>query len=349
MVQHLLSYDARFFLYAHRPLHAERWITEPVTLRCACLRGRMAKAIWGQSWLPLQVRRDKVDVFWGPAHRLPPLLPDRMGKVVTIHDLVWKAAPDTMPRLNQLQERALMPPALQRADRVICVSRYTARHLLDCFPKTREKVRVIYPGASHWPPPDTFDSLAHLGIHQPYALFVGTLEPRKNIEQLLMAYCGLSQELRNHHQLVIAGADGWGGLSRASLSKRYPPSTGVVFTGRLPDSQLSTLYEHALFLTMPSLHEGFGLPVVEAMSFGKPVLISDRASLPEVAGHAGYMINPNDPSGLTRGLKRLFCDVDLRSRLSTQASARAQAFTWQTAADQLWNILRAEASAQAKS
>ncbi|MFN2185417.1 MAG: glycosyltransferase family 4 protein, partial [Anaerolineae bacterium] len=195
------------------------------------------------------------------------------------------------------------------------------------------------PGGSTLPAPLGREALAAEGIERPYVLFVGTLEPRKNLRRLLRAYALLDEALRTRHQLVIAGGRGWGGVDIHALIREAGLDGQVVATGYVEDRQLATLYAHACFLAMPSLYEGFGLPLVEAMGFGVPVLTSNVASMPDVAGDAGLLVNPLDERAIAAGLSSLLTDTDHRERLAARAKANAGRFSWRKAARETWAVM----------
>ena len=227
-----------------------------------------------------------------------------------------------------------MPEAVRLADRIMADSHSTADALESEFPLARGKVRIVYPGATSLAPPDTRVSLSTFGIDRPYVLFVGTLEPRKNLQRLIGAFASLPSELRNRTLLVIAGGKGWGGVDAHKLLAEYGIEKDVRIMGYVSDAQLATLYAHAQFLAMPSLCEGFGLPLVEAMSYGTPVLTSSISSLPEVAGDAGILVNPVDEQAIRGALLNLLQKKSLRLALSSKAKEQAQKFTWKNAARQ---------------
>jgi glycosyltransferase involved in cell wall biosynthesis len=296
--------------------------------------------LWSQTFLPYWAARDGVDVFWGTTHRLPRYLPASVARVVTIHDLVWKYAGETMRPLSRWVERRLMPEAVRLADLIIAVSVSTARDLEAEYPEARGRVRVVYPGAPAFAAPLGREALAALGIKRPYVLFVGTLEPRKNLRRLLRAYALVDEAVRRRHQLVLSGGKGWGGLDIRALVRDAGLDEGqVVVTGYVDDRRLATLYAHARFLAMPSLYEGFGLPLIEAMAFGVPVLTSNRSSMPEVAGAAGVLVDPLDERSIAAGLLALLTDEAHRERLAAEAEPRARRFSWRKAAWETWAVL----------
>jgi len=315
------------------------WSSPQTHVRATEISGRIGRMLWSQTIMPYQATRDHVDLFWGAAHRLPRYLPSSMARVVTIHDLVWKHAGETMRPLSRWMEQRLMPEAVNQADRIIAVSHSTAQAVEDEFPSARGKVRVIHLGVTRLAEPEGRATLAALGIDKrPYFLFVGTLEPRKNLRRLLNAYASLPESLRNSYQLVIAGGSGWGGVDVVQLAATLGIADHVVVTGYVDDAQLAGLYAHARFLAMPSLYEGFGLPLVEAMSYGVPVLTSNVSSLPEVAGDAGVFVDPLDEGSIAHGLQQLLADDTLHQRLSWRSTSVAAQFSWANAAQETWVV-----------
>ena len=296
-------------------------------------RGRLGRLWWWGYALPRRAAGDDVDVFWGPGHRLPPGLPAAMAQVVTVHDLVWRHAPQTMRAANRWMDRVLMPQAVRAADRVVAVSEHTARDAAAAFPAAVGKLRVVPPGVEAVPQRPLPAELAAQGLRPGgYVLFVGTLEPRKNLRRLLEAYARLPEALRAEFPLVIAGGAGWGGVAVQRWAEELGVAPGVRVLGYVPDEALEALQAQAAVLAMPSLYEGFGLPLLEAMRFGVPVLTANVASMPEVAGEAGVLVDPHDVGSIAAGLGRLLGDAGLRARLGAAGRVRAQAFTWEAAA-----------------
>lgn len=324
--------DSRFFLYAPRPFAHDRYMKANVAARTSSVHFRGGVTLWSQTQLPYWAGKDNLDVFWGPTHRLPRFLSSGIARVVTIHDLVWKHAGETMRPLNRLAEEILMPDAIRLADRVIADSHSTADAIASEFPWAKDRVRVVHLGTTSLPEPGGLDALNAFGIDRPYFLFVGTLEPRKNLRRLLEAFASIDRTIGRQALLVIAGGKGWGNVDLASLVHTLGLSDSVRLTGYVNDKQLATLYAHARFLAMPSLYEGFGLPLVEAMSFGVPVLTSSCSSLPEVAGNAGMLVDPFNVNSIASGLLQMLNDEVSRNRLAGRAKPNAAQFTWERAA-----------------
>lgn len=293
---------------------------------------RLARNFLLQTLIPFRASRDEIDVFWGGAHRLPFFLPKRIARVVTIHDLVWKHASNTMQPLRRIADKILMEKAVNKADRVIVISESTGKDVSSQYPSVASRVRVVWPGIARLPEPQDFIELSLIDIDRPYVLFVGTIEPRKNLERLLQAYANLNQEVRNLYLLVIVGGKGWGNVNVQHIVRSYKLDSSVRFIGFVSDKQLSTLYSHAHILAMPSLYEGFGLPLLEAMSYGVPALTSNISSLPEVAGDAAVLINPFDVNSIAAGLAQLLTDDILHADLSARAINRASLFSFDKAA-----------------
>lgn len=304
--------------------------------------GRIASLVTS---LPCWSAIDRPDIFWGPAHRLPAWLPASTARVVTIHDLCWIKAPQTMRAVSRRLDASFMPRAIRQADKVIAVSSATARDFERAFPQAAAKVVVVAEGVSPLPEPHEPAALRAAGIDGPYVLFVGTLEPRKNLDRLLEAYAAVQRDndhCDNDHWpgLVIAGAPGWGGRSLESRCAELGLGAKVRILGRVDDKMLATLYRHALFLAMPSLYEGFGLPLVEAMSQGRAVLTSQNSSMPEVAGPAGLLVDPLSTESIAQGFKQMVQDTALREKLAGAAVAQAKLFSWTLSARATLEVMR---------
>ena len=184
-----------------------------------------------------------------------------------------------MRPINRWLDATLMPEGIRIADRIIAVSEHTALDLKTEFPATSHKIRTIPLGISSLSKVASRESLASMGLTGKYFLFVGTLEPRKNLERLISAFSALPQRLRENVCLAIVGGDGWGGINVISIAEKFGVKKNVRILGYVSEEQLATLYSYALFLAMPSLYEGFGLPLLEAMARGIPVLTSNCSSM----------------------------------------------------------------------
>lgn len=263
----------------------------------------------------------------------------RVPTAITIFDLVafLPGVADQAQRRAARIERATIRPALRRAAALPCISAATCDDLEGRFPAARGKTVTIPLAADAAlaraaPPLDPGHGLDG----RPYVLAVGTLEPRKNLERLVDAWTRLPQGLRDAHALALVGPRGW--QDDAILAAAH--AAGAVLLGRVSEEQLHALYAGCSAFAYPSLYEGFGLPVLEAMTAGAPVLTSDVSSLPEVAGNAAMLVDPRDTGAIADGLKRLLSDRALAEELRVRGRARAADFSWAQTARATLQLLR---------
>lgn len=282
----------------------------------------------------LRSRRLNADVYWSPRHHLPAML-GALPAVVTIHDLVWKHAPETMEPGRRTLERILMTHAVRAARKIIVVSHATRDDLLRTFPDAQAKVSVIHPGTSFQPPIDR-----EARSERPYALFVGTMEPRKNLTRVLDAFERARQHGLDDYDLVIVGGEGWKHRDLKARLQRSPASARIKVAGSVSDEHLAELYASADFLMAPSLYEGFGMQILEALSSGVPVITSEVSSMPEVCGDAGLKVDPTNTEQIEGAMLRLANDRDLRARLADNARRQAEQFCWHRAASRTIDLLR---------
>jgi len=256
----------------------------------------------------------------------------RFRKVITIHDLYFMEHPEAMSAEGLRYYRRVRWSA-RHADRVIAVSDFTRADILRLMPELpTQKVCVIHEA------PDEPSSLnISRALQEPYVLFVGTLEPRKNLVTLLRALARLPTDVR----LIVVGEAGWGDLSLSELAYTLGVAERVTFSGRLSGEQLDLCYRRARLLAMPSLAEGFGLPVLEAMSRGIPVVCSAAGALPEVAGDAALLHPPTDDAALAAHIWALWSDEALHAELARRGRVRAAQFSWTRAAEQTRAVYRA--------
>ena len=327
------------YLYSPAPINSEHLkYLDGSSFRIQGFDNIVHRQVWAGLYLPLMARRDEIDLFWGPAHRLPRLLPSNIAKIVTIHDLVWKYFGETMRPASRLLEKYQMPNSIRSSHHIITVSQSTATAVLKEYEVEPSKINVVYPAATLRPDVPPFSKLSELGIDKPFYLFVGTPEPRKNICRLLKAHAGLSTNLKEKAMLVIAGGHGWGDLQLAKVIEDLDISSSVLVTGYVDETVLAALYANTMFLAMPSLYEGFGLPIIEAMSRGKPVLTSNNSSMPEVAGNSGLLVDALSVNSILCGLEKLIDDKKLRQKLAANALRNAQRYDWGKSAGQLAKI-----------
>ncbi len=304
---------------------------------------------WARDWLPLKrtlrdaqrriafgagLRRHRVALYHEPNY--VPLCYD-VPVVVTIHDLSWLRHPETHPADRVRWLARGVHRAVERARAIVVDSAFVAQEVTSTFGVAPGRVHVAHLGVSpRFHRRDAAETAARLRTyaleHGRYLLSVGTLEPRKNIGHVLAAYALLPSTVRERYPLVIAGAPGWkaGALENDlhALNRRAE----IRFLGYVPPDDLPFLYAGAAAFVYPSLYEGFGLPPLEAMASGVPVLVANRSALPEVVGDAGVFIDPVDPPGTAAALRSILEDPQRRAQLGERGAARAGAFTWQRCA-----------------
>jgi len=335
------------YLYSPDPIRDEYLYGLDVhRIRSNNFRNGLFRQIWAEYHLPLWAQEDDVDLFWGPAHRLPRKLSKDIPQVVTIHDLVWKVAPETMRPVTRLLESYLSPKAIQRSDYIVADSEATSEALSAYYEIPRDSIEVIPLGAKREENIYSSDQLMQYGIDRRYVLFVGTLEPRKNLRRLLLAFSKLGKITRDSTMLVIAGCDGWGDVNLKGMVSDLGLDSHVRIIGYARDDALAMLYANALFLAMPSIYEGFGLPLAEAMVYGVPVLTSNNSSMPEVAGDAGLLVDALDVDSISEGLEQMINNDDFRNDLGLNAEKSVARFSWDKSASKLVTVFEKAISAR---
>jgi glycosyltransferase involved in cell wall biosynthesis len=258
--------------------------------------------------------------------------PPRQGRLTaTIHDMTCWLMPELHPEANRRADRNFAG-ILKRADAVIAVSQSTKDDSVRVLGLAPEKITVIHSGVSDAffdvPTDAMWRVKERYRLGRPYVLFIGTIEPRKNIDTLLDAYTSLELSLQVEFELVIAGASGW--APRATMARLS--TKGIRYLGYVPEPDLAPLTAAASAFAYPSLYEGFGFPVAQAMAAGVPVITSNVSSLPEVTGNAALLVDPRSTWELRNALTRLLSSPDLRAELGERGRCHARGFRWDVCA-----------------
>jgi glycosyltransferase involved in cell wall biosynthesis len=275
----------------------------------------------------------EAELFHATEHLLLPLR--SIPAILTVHDLIFRHLPAHHKPLNRWYLNLTMPLYCRRATHIVAISERTRRDLIAAYGLPPERITVIYEAAAprfHPQPPEAVAAArARYGLPERYLLFVGTIEPRKNLPRLLAAFEAVHAD-GLAEGLVVVGRRGWLYGDFFARLERSPVRDVVLFPGYVPDEDLPAIYAGAQALVLPSLYEGFGLPVLEAMACGTPVTCSDTSSLPEVTGDAALYFDPGDVESITDALYCLLSDADLRSALRERGFEQAARFSWERVA-----------------
>lgn len=297
------------------------------------------------AWMPAVETMLDADAILYPYWPSPPFRrPGAPPAAVFVHDLAFRVRPDEVPWQQRLYFRAVLPRALRQAAAVIVPSEATRDDVLRHYPAPGldERVHVVPEGLTALPPPGPLPE----GVEPGFILAVGSVEPRKNYPRLLTAY----RQLRGRGalpfiidgrpgvpQLVIAGREGW---AYGDTLERIRSEPGVRYLGHVDEPTLAALYASASVLAFPSLYEGFGLPLLEAMSRGLPAVVGAQGSLPQLGLGAVITVDAEDPAAIASGLEKVLADEELRKKLGEEGIRRAGGYTWQSAAEGTLAILR---------
>lgn len=294
---------------------------------------------WDQLYLPTELMKRDVDVYHAPSFILPLMRPCKT--VVTYHDATSKLFPENLGAKVSDYYDKWSEISARNADYIICNSEYTANDLMKYYGISGDKVEVTYPAAlPQYRPHDDVDLTSiqkQYGLEHPYILYVGTIEMRKNIGLMLQAFAHIKRNRGIRHQMLLVGRVREN-FEVEKIIRKLGLSQDVVLAGYVPDDDMPRLYSAADLCVYVSLYEGFGLPPLEAMRCGTPVVVSNVTSIPEVVGDAGIMVDPYNVDEIAAGLYKVLTDTALRERMRSRGLQRAEMFSWAKAARQTLNI-----------
>ncbi len=303
--------------------------------------------MWTQRVFPFLLRRDKPDVLFMPIQMLPFLKAQKQKSVVTIHDLAFLLYPETFPAKDAFLHKLYVREAITKADHLIAITEATKQDIVKFYKVNPNKITVVYHGVDK----DRFrlmqegeenlvaDVKTKYNITKPYILYIGNVQPRKNIQGLIKAYQKLRKTSDHNYQLVIAGAKAW-------LVEEVMKEIGaayrddIVFTGRFEDAELAPLLWGANLFVLPSFYEGFGLPILEAMACGVPTLVSNTPSLVEVGGEASLSFDPHSIDDMAKVLDNVISNPDLRIEMRKKGLKRVAEFSWNLCAKQTIDVIQ---------
>jgi glycosyltransferase involved in cell wall biosynthesis len=293
---------------------------------------------WDQIGVPLTAYAKRVNGLFVPAFSAPHIM---KPMVMTAHDIYGVLYPEQFSRLARWYWANLLPNSMKRAKHLVCISEHTKRDIMEHLhiPEDRITVTPLAAGTAFRVVHDTpwiETRLRELNVTSPFILSVGTREPRKNYARLLEAFAYAS---RQNVKLVIVGKEGWRTEDIQEKMQRYHLQGSVQFIDYCTEDQLVALYNACVFFVMPSLYEGFGLPALEAMACGSPVLVSQNSSLPEVVGEAGMVFNPYDVAEMRERINLLLGDTQRRNDMQQLSVDRAKLFSWEATARKTLSVL----------
>jgi len=296
---------------------------------------------WFDFSLPRVFKKIKPDIFFSPDGYLS--LNTKVPSINIIHDLNFEHYPKHLPFLSRNHYRHYFPRFAKKAKRIITVSEFTKNDVIKQYNISPNKIDVAHNGVS-----DIFVPCSQTEIHEtkkrftqgkPYFLFVGSLHPRKNIGNLMLAYDEFRKSTSADIKLVIAGQAYWWNKEMESVYKSVKHNYDIIFTGRIDNETLKNLYGSAFAVTYVSLFEGFGLPILEAMNCDVPVICSNNSSMPEVGGDAVVYVNAKSPESINKGMKEVFNNKSLREELINKGRIQKNNFSWDKSAENIWNTL----------
>lgn len=291
--------------------------------------------LWLQIQLPRLIHKQQIELFHSPFGVIPFRI--NCATVNTVHDIAFHFYPKLTDAKNRFLLPRLVPKSIELTTAIIVDSEAIKKDLVRTYEVPERKITVIHLAAGsqfHQMPKEEARKylISKYQIDYPFILFVGTLEPRKNIAGLIHAYHQLPNELQQQYKLVLVGKKGWQYQSLFKLVTDLKLSNRVVFTDYIPDADLVYFYNSASVFVYPSLYEGFGLPIIDAIACGTPVITSNTSSMPELVSYAGILVSPEDTAALQTALINVLTDHELASHLSEKANTHIKLFSWQNTA-----------------
>lgn len=288
-------------------------------------------SFWTISQLPFLIRKNPVDIFFSPTHYTPWFTP--FPRFISVMDLSYLHYPEMFRVKDLIQLKYMGGLSIAQAKKIFTISEFSKHEIIKEYKRKDEDVIVTYPGFNVKLPMHTSRKYVP---NTPYILFVGTIQPRKNIERLIKAFDELKQDI----DLLIVGKRGWLYEPIITAAKASKRAKNIKFLDFVTDVELTALYQNAVCLVLPSLYEGFGIPVAEAMQVGCPVVVSNTTSLPEVAGEAGIYVDPLNIGDIAEGLsKAIQLSQADRTKLILKGKEQIKKFNWETCAQKTIEVL----------
>lgn len=296
---------------------------------------------WFEVGISKAYQRHHADLFFSP-DGFCSLNSKISNTLLVIHDLAYLHYPEQVGFLMRWYYRFFVPRFIKKATRIITVSNATRSDLINHFSPYESKVSVIYNGvrSANKIGKNTSRKWRIALEDRPYFIVLGSIHPRKNLSNVLRAFTHFKNEVSDDTCLLIVGRMAWKTTQIKALFEKHPYRDSILFTGYLDDLEMFKAMKGSLGLVYVSLFEGFGLPLVEAMANGIPIITSDRSSMPEIVGKAGLLVNPDQPQSIAQGMVRVRFEKQLTSDLIEKGLTRAQFFSWDRAAEETWKLMQ---------
>lgn len=297
---------------------------------------------WFEKSVPKVLKENNVDLFISPDGYAS--LNTSVPQIITIHDLGFEHFPEHVPYLVRKFYRYFTPKYCQKATKILTVSEYTKQDIISTYNIEAQKIDVVYNGfelenqESRVKGQDAEKQILTSEI--PYFIFVGAVHPRKNVLGLLKAFEHFKATFSHPHQLIIVGRKAWMNAELENFYHQMKYKKDVIWIEKIERTDLLQLMQHAFGLVYPSLFEGFGIPILEAMTLGLPVICSNTSSMPEVAGNAAILVNPNSTVGIADAMNSLITDENLRNKLIAKGKTQATHFDWNSSAQKVVEIIK---------
>lgn len=332
LVKNLLKIDTKNQYFLFSPVDLEFKGKNVTFIKIKPFKTRYGRIFYENFYLHKEVNKLNLDVFHSPAFFLPGKINTK--SIISVHDMVYKFFKHTIPASRTIYFNILMPRSFKKADFILTISNFTKSLILSEYPELKDKIQVIYINSgldsSLTDGNIEFKSIMEkYNIKLPYLLFVSTIEPRKNLEGLLLALKDI--ENKNIH-LVAVGNLGWKYKNVFNIINKYKLKDRITFTGSVSDNELALIYSNSEAFVYPSFYEGFGIPIIEAMKYGTPVITSGMGATKEVAKDAALFVNPYNPDSITNAINNLMSNPKMKSCLIKKGFQRAKDFSWEKAA-----------------
>ena len=329
-----LSLDDEFFIYHRKEFNPQ--LTPPSFPNYEIKMLGEAR-LWTQIKFAFSIWRDKPDVLWMPMHNIPLVRRKNLKTIATIHDLAFKNFPETFPQKDLSQLNLLTDWAVKKSDKIIAVSQSTKKDILKFYPKIKEeKIKVIYHGFDSELFENSYSQELKGSVLEKYnlkdknyLLYVGAIQPRKNLIALIKAFEIFKKKNPSDLKLVLAGGKAWQWEDTIKAVERSFHKDDIILTGSVPFAELPILYNCAGIFIYPTLYEGFGITTLEAFASGVPVIVANNSSLPEVAGEAAQYFDANKPEELAEKISKVLDDKNLQEEMIAKGKKQLQKFSWE--------------------